>query len=153
MRSISAAFSVQVPGQMGRSAGRPARYRRRAATASAGRGWTAVLPFFAYSADKVTVGGSLSRLKAFGHRLANSEARKPLAQATGGDARRVADGGSIDLPRVVPVRASSIFRGDGWMGVKMRDASVVKGVGVLPMVAGLVGLLLLLGAFAATWRR
>src|SRR4029450_10836284 len=82
-----------------------------------------------------------------------TEMLKPLAQATGGDARRVADGGSIDLPRVVPVRASRIFHGDGGMGVKMRDASVVKGVGVLPMFAGLVGLLLLLGAFAATWVR
>ena len=53
----------------------------------------------------------------------------------------------------MPVRASSVFRGDGWMGVRMRDASVVKGVGVLPMFAGLIGLLLLLGAFAATWLR
>jgi hypothetical protein len=53
----------------------------------------------------------------------------------------------------VPVRASSVFRGDGWMGVKMRDASVVTGVGVLPIFAGLIGLLLLLGAFAATWLR
>src|SRR5690349_13335606 len=78
---------------------------------------------------------------------------KPLALATGGDARRVVDGGSIDLPRIVPVRASGIYRGDGWLGVKMRDASVVKGVGVLPMFAGLIGLLLLLGAFAATWVR
>jgi hypothetical protein len=78
---------------------------------------------------------------------------KPLALATGGDARRVVDGGSIDLPRIVPVRATSTFHGDGWMGVKMRDASVVKGVGVLPIFAGLIGLLLLLGAFAATWLR
>ena len=78
---------------------------------------------------------------------------KPLAQATGGDARRIVDGSSLDMPRIVPVRASTIFRGDGWLGVKMRDASVVKGVGVLPMFAGLVGLLLLLGAFAATWLR
>ena len=74
-------------------------------------------------------------------------------EVSGGDARRVVDGTSVDLPRVVPVRASGIFHGDGWMGVKMRDASVVKGVGVLPMFAGLVGLLLLLGAFAATWVR
>ena len=63
------------------------------------------------------------------------------------------DGASIDLPRIVPVRPPSVFRGDGWMGVKMRDASVVKGVGVLPIFAGLIGLLLLLGAFAATWVR
>jgi len=53
----------------------------------------------------------------------------------------------------VPVRSSSVFRGDGWLGVRMRDASVVRGVGVLPVFAGLIGLLLLLGAFAATWLR
>ena len=40
----------------------------------------------------------------------------------------------------------------GW-ACRMRDASVVKGVGVLPVFAGLIGLLLLLGAFAATWLR
>jgi hypothetical protein len=76
-----------------------------------------------------------------------------LTQASGGDARRIVDGSSVELPRIVPVRAASVFRGDGWMGVKMRDASVVKGVGVLPLFAGLIGLLLLLGAFAATWLR
>jgi hypothetical protein len=91
--------------------------------------------------------------KEFSEVTSTTEMLKPLAQASGGDARRVVDGTSIDLPRVVPVRASGIFHGDGWMGVKMRDASVVKGVGVLPMFAGLVGLLLLLGAFAATWVR
>jgi len=91
--------------------------------------------------------------KEFSEVTSTTETLKPLAQATGGDARRVVDGSSIDLPRLVPVRASGIFHGDGWMGVKMRDASVVKGVGVLPMFAGLIGLLLLLGAFAATWLR
>ena len=66
---------------------------------------------------------------------------------------RVVDGTSVELPRIVPVRSAGIFAGDGWMGVRMRDASVVKGVGVLPIFAGLIGLLLLLGAFAATWVR
>src|SRR5436190_507524 len=91
--------------------------------------------------------------KEFSEVTSTTDMLKPLAQATGGDARRVVDGGSLDMPRVVPVRSSSVFRGDGWMGVKMRDASVVKGVGVLPMFAGIIGLLLLLGAFAATWLR
>jgi len=91
--------------------------------------------------------------KEFSEVTSTTEMLKPLAQATGGDARRVVDGSSLDLPRIVPVRASSIFHGDGWMGVKMRDASVVRGVGVLPLFAGLIGLLLLLGAFAATWLR
>jgi hypothetical protein len=91
--------------------------------------------------------------KEFSEVTSTTEMLKPLVQATGGDARRVMDGSSLDLPRIVPVRASSIFHGDGWMGVKMRDASVVRGVGVLPLFAGLIGLLLLLGAFAATWLR
>jgi hypothetical protein len=77
----------------------------------------------------------------------------PLMQATGGDSRRVVDGSGVELPRILAVRASSVFRGDGWLGVKMRDASIVRGVGVLPIFAGLIGLLLLLGAFAATWLR
>jgi hypothetical protein len=91
--------------------------------------------------------------KEFSEVTSTTEMLKPLAQATGGDARRVVDGSSLDMPRIVPVRASGVYRGDGWLGVKMRDASVVKGVGVLPMFAGLIGLLLLLGAFAATWVR
>jgi hypothetical protein len=91
--------------------------------------------------------------KEFAEVTSTTEALRPLLQATGGDARRVADGGSIDLPRVLPVRASTVFRGEGWLGVKMRDASVVRGIGVLPIFAGLIGLLLLLGAFASTWLR
>lgn len=91
--------------------------------------------------------------KEFAEVTSTTEALRPLLQATGGDVRRVADGGSIDLPRVLPVRASTVFRGEGWLGVKMRDASVVRGIGVLPIFAGLIGLLLLLGAFASTWLR
>jgi hypothetical protein len=91
--------------------------------------------------------------KEFAEVTSTTEALRPLAQATGGDARRIAESGSVELPRVLPVRASSVFRGDGWLGVKIRDASVVRGIGVLPVFAGLIGLLLLLGAFAATWLR
>src|SRR3954465_4105852 len=74
--------------------------------------------------------------KEFSEVTSTTEMLKPLTQATGGDARRVVDGSNIELPRIVPVRASSVFRGDGWMGVRMRDASVVRGVGVLPIFAG-----------------
>ncbi len=78
----------------------------------------------------------------------------PLVQATGGDVRRLVTASNVEVPRVVPVRASSsIFRGDGWMGVKIREASVVRGIGVLPIFSGILGLLLLVGAFAATWLR
>ena len=77
----------------------------------------------------------------------------PLTNATGGDSRRLADGSSLDVPRVVPVRTSSTFKGDDWIGLKMRDLSVVRGIGVLPVFAGLIGLLLLVGSLALTWAR
>jgi hypothetical protein len=76
-----------------------------------------------------------------------------LTKATGGDARRLASGNSLDVPRVVPVRTSTTYKGDDWIGLKMRDLSVVRGIGVLPVFAGLIGLLLLLGSLAATWAR
>ncbi len=76
-----------------------------------------------------------------------------LAAATGGDARRLADGSSLNVPRVVPVRTSSTFKGEDWIGLKMRDVSVVRGIGVLPIFAGLIGLLLLVGSLALTWAR
>lgn len=92
--------------------------------------------------------------KEFSEVTSTTETLAPLAQATGGDARRLVASSSVDVPRVVPVRASSsVFRGDGWIGVKMREASVVRGIGVLPIFAGVLGLLLLIGAFAATWLR
>jgi hypothetical protein len=78
-----------------------------------------------------------------------------LATATGGDARRIAGatGSPVTMPRVVAVRSSDTFHGEDWIGLKMRDASVVRGIGVLPVFAGLLGLLLLVGSLAATWLR
>jgi hypothetical protein len=67
--------------------------------------------------------------------------------------RRLAEGDGLDIPRVVPVRTSTTYKGDDWIGLKMRDASVVRGIGVLPIFAGLIGLLLLIGSLAATWAR
>ena len=91
--------------------------------------------------------------KEFSEVTSTTETLLPLTQATGGDTRRIMNGSSLDLPRIVPVRASSVFRGDSWLGVRMREASVVRGIGVLPVFAGFIGLLLLVGAFAATWLR
>jgi hypothetical protein len=76
-----------------------------------------------------------------------------LAGATGGDARRLDNGNGLDVPRIVAVRTSATFKGDDWIGLKMRDLSVVRGIGVLPIFAGLIGLLLLVGSLAATWAR
>ncbi len=77
----------------------------------------------------------------------------PLANATGGDARRLDNGNGTEMPRVVPVRSTDTFKGGDWIGLKMRDASVVRGIGVLPIFTGLLGMLLLLGSLALTWAR
>jgi len=82
-----------------------------------------------------------------------TEVMEPLTAATGGAAVRIDDNGTLRVPRVVGVRSSDTFRGDDWIGLKLRDASVVRGIGVLPVFAGLLGLLLLVGALAATWAR
>jgi hypothetical protein len=78
---------------------------------------------------------------------------RPITDATGGDARRLDRGGALDVPRIIPVRSSSTYKGDDWIGLKIRDVSVVRGIGVLPIFAGLIGLLLLIGSLAATWAR
>ena len=57
------------------------------------------------------------------------------------------------MPRVVPVRSTDTFKGDDWIGLKMREASVVRGIGVLPIFTGLLGMLLLVGSLGATWAR
>jgi len=78
----------------------------------------------------------------------------PLAAATGGDVRRLdTGGGGTEIPRVLAVRASETFKGDDWIGLRMRDSSVVRGIGVLPIFAGFLGLALLLCGLAVTWLR
>jgi hypothetical protein len=89
----------------------------------------------------------------FAEVTSSTSVMQPLAAATGGEARRLDEGNGLRVPRVVAVRSSETFRGDDWLGLKMRDASVVRGIGVLPVFAGLLGLLLLVGALAATWAR
>jgi hypothetical protein len=89
----------------------------------------------------------------FAEVTSTAEVVRTIAQATGGDARRVESGNDVTVPRIVPVRTSSSFKGDDWIGLKMRDASVVRGIGVLPVFAGMIGLLLLIGSLALTWAR
>ena len=89
----------------------------------------------------------------FSEVTSTTDVLRPLSNATGGDARRLDDNGSVNVPRIVGVRSSETFRGEDWMGLKLRDASVLSGIGVLPIFAGILGLLLLIGSLAATWAR
>jgi hypothetical protein len=77
----------------------------------------------------------------------------PIATATGGSARRLDTGNGLSMPRVLAVRSTDMFEGADWIGLKMRDANVVRGIGVLPIFSGLLGMLLLLASLVTTWAR
>jgi len=88
---------------------------------------------------------------------------KPLVEATHGRIARMADAaGNLDLPRIVPMRSGVTMAGADWIGIRMTDASVLKGITRVPLfygfiglfgVAGLFGLLALVGLPFATWLR
>ena len=50
----------------------------------------------------------------------------PLVSATGGSATRIEDGSGVHVPRLLGVRGDT-FHGDDWLGLKIREASVVRG--------------------------
>ena len=79
------------------------------------------------------------------------EVLAPVAKATGGGLFRLAELGGI--PRVIGVHGSERLAGSDWLGLKLRDASIVRGIGLFPIFAGLSGLLLLLAAVAGAWAR
>jgi hypothetical protein len=85
----------------------------------------------------------------------STEARmRGVAEGSGGSVRRVTpEPGALDVPRIVAVSEGARASGADWIGVRAAEASVVRGLGVLPIFSGLLGLLLLVGAFALTWAR
>jgi hypothetical protein len=85
--------------------------------------------------------------------VSTTERLAPLARETKASSRRIATQSGLSIPRVLAVSGGSSYAGEGWIGVKQADVSVVRGVAVLPLFAGLLGLALLLGVLAATWAR
>jgi len=83
------------------------------------------------------------------------EKLKPLVEQSGGLIRRMSDqSGDLSLPRIVPIRSSGgAMAGADWLGVRMTEASVLRGIDRLPLFAGLLGLAILLTVLAATWYR
>ncbi len=76
-----------------------------------------------------------------------------LAEATGGSARRIGQetGSAVNVPRIVPVRAGTGFAGADWIGLRISDSGIVRGVQISPLFIGLLGLALLFGALVAGW--
>ncbi|WP_420340135.1 hypothetical protein [Roseibium sp.] len=86
--------------------------------------------------------------------LSDTEVLSPVADATGGAVQRLRDvGGDINLPRVISMRQSASYEGNGWIGLKQTEASLLNGVDRFPLLIGLLGLAILLGAVSATWYR
>jgi len=78
---------------------------------------------------------------------------KPLAEATGGTVRRIgnADNSEVSLPRLVAIGESPVYGGAGYAAIKRIGASEVKGVGVMPLAIGFLGLAAMLGSVSAAW--
>lgn len=86
--------------------------------------------------------------------LSTTETLAPVAGETGGSVRRLAgaDGGVV-VPRVVPMRRATSFGGDGWIGFRTTEASILRGIDRYPLFHGLLGLALLLGGLSFLWYR
>jgi hypothetical protein len=91
--------------------------------------------------------------KEFSEVTSTTAVMEPLAEATGGSVRRLFGGSGLNMPRILGVRSSDTLKGDDWIGLKVREASVVRGIGVLPVFTGLLGLLLLVGSLGLMWGR
>lgn len=87
---------------------------------------------------------------------ATDEALRPVAEATGGgqfwmggtngaDAR--------DLPRLAMLQSATRYHGQNWLGLRDREAYVVRGVQYTPLLTGFLALALFLGIILLTWFR
>lgn len=89
----------------------------------------------------------------FADTVSTTRILQPLADATGGSVRRIAENGSVDLPGLVPVRAGANADGNDWIGLKTTNESVLKSVDRTPLFGGFLGLALLLLALGGMWYR
>jgi hypothetical protein len=76
-----------------------------------------------------------------------------VTQATRGASLRIGreTSSAVDMPRVVAMRSGTQYAGSDWIGLRISDSSVVRGVSVAPAFLGIAGLLLLLGPLLAAW--
>jgi hypothetical protein len=85
--------------------------------------------------------------------VSTPEKLRPLAEASGGSARRIgrASGSAIQMPRLVAMRDSPVYAGADFIGIRRTGASVAHGVKLAPLAVGFFGLLALLAALVAAW--
>jgi hypothetical protein len=84
--------------------------------------------------------------------FSSTEHLEAITEETGGSVRRVAaTGNAISLPRIQAVRSDARMSGNDWIGIRPSGSAIVRGVSVMPLALGLLGLVLLLGAVLAAW--
>jgi len=75
-----------------------------------------------------------------------------LTEKTSGSIRRVGGDATPNLT-IVPMRASRSYSGSNWLGLKTTEAYVLRGVDRISLLAGFLGLAILLGLLSVTWYR
>ncbi|MCX7328112.1 MAG: hypothetical protein NTW00_08315 [Hyphomicrobiales bacterium] len=78
---------------------------------------------------------------------------RAVAESVSGSSRRIGReaGSDVDLPRIVPVRSGTRLAGGDWIGLRITDSGIIRGVSLSPLFLGLGGLALILGALIAGW--
>lgn len=95
--------------------------------------------------------------KEFIHTLSTPDLLKPLVDSGSGRISRFVDAsGKVVIPRIEPRTTAQLgdgLKGEDWMGVRMSDADVLKGVNGTPLIPGWAGFLLIVGILAGAWYR
>jgi hypothetical protein len=80
--------------------------------------------------------------------VSTTEKLRPLAEATGGSARRIGDPAAL---RILAMRDSPVYAGSGFLAIRRTGASTLIGVSRWPLALGYLGLAALLGALVLMW--
>ena len=85
--------------------------------------------------------------------VSTSEKLRPIAEATGGTARRIAAGstGAVAMPRVVGLNPSPSYGGGDYIGIKRTGSSELIGARSTSLASGFFGLAVLLGMVTLAW--
>ncbi|MDB5512243.1 MAG: hypothetical protein JWR08_1726 [Enterovirga sp.] len=84
--------------------------------------------------------------------FSDTERLRPIAEATGGSVRRVAEAsGPPTTPRIQAVRSGTRLAGADWIGYRPSESAIIRGVRVFPLGLGFLGLAVLLGAVLVAW--
>lgn len=93
--------------------------------------------------------------KEFEDALSTTAILQPIAEKTGGGISRMANAaGALSLPRIVAVtEKSGAMAGTDWIGIRMRHASILKGLSQTPLLPPWLAAIFVIGLFAAAWYR